>query len=145
MITKSEPLSQFVQKYEESGLSLGVFPTYNGTRYALRAIDPEEPSVGLSFVAAFAGNIEEANRPTAPAARKAASSKLDAMLHSAQANKFSLCYCLVDAETVAQFPEKYTAENIGDSYILVTRTREVLSDSYADVATEKKTRSVSKD
>ena len=145
MITKSEPLSQFVQKYEESGLSLGVFPTYNLKRYALRAVDPADKEHGLAFVAAFSSKIKEADRPAGEKEQIAASKWLDNMLHSTQANKFSMCYCLVDADDVARNPDTYTAEDIGDSYILVTHTREVLSDSYREIKTEKKTRSVSRD
>lgn len=143
MIAKSEPLSAFVQKYEESGLSIGVFPTQRGDRYAIRTIDPDDPKTGLGFLAAFSSNVREADRPANAAERVEASRKLDAMLHDPKESaKYSMCYCIIDADSVAQFPDKYTAEDLGKSFSIISRAGTALSDSYAEVKEEKKTRRV---
>ena len=146
MIAKSEPLSTFVAKYEESGLTVGVFPTQRGDRYAIRTVDPDDPKTGLGFLAAFSSNVREADRPANAAERVAVSRKLDAMLHDPKESaKFSMCYCIIDSDSLDQFPDKYTSEDLGKSFSIVSHAGTALSDSYAEVKAEKKTKKVGRD
>lgn len=139
MISKSEPLSQFVGRFEESGLSLGVFPTQRGDRYAIRSCDPDDPATGLGFVASFASSIEEANRPTTPAARVKASKALDALLHDPRAAaSFSVCYCVIDADSLSQFPDRYGPEDLGKTFSIVAKGGTAQSDSYLEVSQERR-------
>ena len=146
MIAKSEPLSTYIAKYEESGLTVGVFPTQSGDRYAIRTVDPDDPSVGLGFLAAFSSKVVEANRPSNASERVAASKALDAMLHDPVASaKYSMCYCIIDANSLAQFPEKYSSEDLGKSFSIVSHAGTALSDSYAETKAEKQVKKVARD
>ena len=147
MISKSEPLSQFVQKYEETGLSLGVFQTYDGKHYAIRAFLPEDPDTGLQFVMAFSSGIKEAERPTSKAAREKATLALNAMLHdSTKSAAYSVCTCVVDSDSLAQFPDKYSPDDLGKTFIICAKAREVASDyNYAAAKKEKAVGSVTAD
>lgn len=100
MISVSEPLSAYVARYEDAGIGVGVYPTQDGKRYALRLFNPEDPKTGLGFLMAFSKKFEKANRPTSAAARKKTSDELYALIH----DKFSglnALTCVIDEESVA--------------------------------------------
>ena len=138
MILKSEPLSQYLQQYRESGVDVAVFPTVAGNRYALRIIDPDEPETGLSFVAAFSSNLREADRPKDKASQVKASKALDAMLNDAKAMaKYSACHCVIDADSLAQFPDKYADEDLGKTFVIIASAGTAVSDSYQEAKQEK--------
>ena len=138
MITKSEPLSQYVQQFRDSGIDVAVFPTVAGNRYALRVIDPDEPETGLSFVAAFSSNLREADRPKDKASQVKASKALDAMLNDNKAMaKYSACHCVIDSDSLAQFPDKYTEEDLGKTFVIISSAGTATSDSYQEIKEEK--------
>jgi len=145
MITKSEPLSKYVQQFRDSGLDVAVFPTQSGNRYALRVIDPDEPEIGLSFVAAFSSNLREADRPKTDVEQVKASKALDAMLQDNKAMAtYSACHCVIDSDSLAQFPEKYSEEDLGKMFVIISAAGTATSDSYREIAEEKKVKSVRK-
>jgi len=145
MITKSEPLSQYLQQFRDSGVDVAVFPTQSGNRYALRVIDPDEPETGLSFVAAFSSNLREADRPKTSTEQVKASKALDAMLRDNKAMaKYSACHCVIDSDSLAQFPEKYSEEDLGKTFVIISAAGTATSDSYREIAEEKKVKSVRK-
>lgn len=143
MIAKSEPLSNFVAQYRESGLDVGVFPTQAGNRYALRVVDPDEPQTGLTFLAAFSSNLREADRPSDKKKQVTASKALDDMLHDDKAMaRYSACTCVIDRDSIKQFPDKYTDEDFGKMFIIISAAGTAVSDSYQEVVEEKKRGSV---
>ena len=139
MITKSEPLSQFLSKYKELGAEVAAFPTQKGDRYALRIVDPDDSTIGLSFIAAFSSNLREADRPTDPKAQTVANKKLDDMLHDDKAMlKYSACHCVVDNDSISQFPDKYSLDDLGTQFVIISACGSSVSDSYREYVTEKK-------
>ena len=143
MIAKSEPLSSFVAQFRESGLDVGVFPTQAGNRYALRVVDPDEPQTGLGFLAAFSSNLREADRPSDKAKQIVASKALDNMLHDDKAMaRYSACTCVIDADSIKQFSDKYTEDDLGRTFVIISAAGTAVSDSYREVVEEKKVKTV---
>ena len=139
MIIKSEPLSKYVQSWRDSGVDVAVFPTQAGNRYALRVIDPDDPETGLAFLAAFSSNLREADRPSVKAEQVKASKALDTMLHDNKAMaKYSACHCVIDADSLAQFPDKYAEEDLGKTFVIISSCGTAVSDSYQEVKAEVK-------
>jgi len=131
MIYKSELLSRYVAAYETSGLNLGVFPTNDGTRYAIRCYDPEDLTEdgrpqSIQFEAAFAKSVEQANRPKTPAAAAAQAKALNDLLHSKNGGGLVMCYCVVDQESIDNFG--FAPEDLGREYKLVAKPKTVVAD-----------------
>lgn len=143
MIKKSEPLGDFIAQYTEVGLDVAVFPTQSGDRYALRLIDPDEPQIGTAFLASFSSKVEEANRPNGEAARKAASDKLNELIHSDKASsKFVVCHCVIDQESVEKFG--FSEEDLGNTFLSISYPGTVESDSYKEAKSESKVKRVTR-
>ena len=143
MIKKSEPLGDFIAQYTEVGLDVAVFPTQSGDRYALRLIDPDEPQIGTAFLASFSSKVEEANRPNGDAARKAASDKLNELIHSDKASsKFVVCHCVIDQESVEKFG--FSEEDLGNTFLSISYPCTVESDSYKEAKSESKVKRVTR-
>lgn len=139
MITKSEPLSQYLQQFRDGGVDVAAFPTQSGKRYALRIVDPDDASIGLSFIAAFSSNLREADRPSDAAGQVKANKRLDDILHDGKAMaRYSACHCTIDNDSISQFPEKYTDEDLGKTFVIISAAGTATSDSYREIAEEKK-------
>lgn len=139
MITKSEPLSQYLQQFRDGGVDVAAFPTQSGKRYALRIVDPDDASVGLSFIAAFSSNLREADRPSDDAGQVKANRNLDHILNDAKAMaRYSACHCVIDSDSISQFPDKYTEDDLGKTFVIISAAGTATSDSYREIAAEKK-------
>lgn len=141
MIKKSEPIGDFIAKYQEVGLDVGVFPTQSGDRYALRLIDPDEPETGTSFLASFSSKVKEADRPSDDAGQVKASKTLDAMLHDQKASsRFVVCYCVVDEKSVEDgYAEP---DDIGNTFLSIAHPGTAVSDSYREAKAEESVKRV---
>lgn len=143
-----KPLSEFVNEYQELGLDVAPFATQKGDRFTLRLIDPEHPEEGGAYLASFASGkkdpkrrVVEADRPhpsVAPgvydAANKEASDKLNALIHSAAASKFVVCFCVIDDSAIKEF--NLDPDDKDNTFLSVAYCNRVASDSYAEAKTE---------
>ena len=145
MIKSSQPLSTYLQDIFDSGLDVGAFPTIAGNRYALRLVDPEDEETGLGFIAAFSSNLREADRPSDPKEQTRVNTELNEILHDrVKSAKYNVCFCHIDAASVAQFPDKYTKDDIGKSFVIIAGTGTAVSDAYRTYEEEKAVKRVSR-
>ena len=148
MIAKSQPLMDFINEYRESGLDVAAFPSQKGDRFTLRIVDADDPKIGLGFLASFAKGLKEADRPGNDNrdGQILANRKLDDILHDEkQMARYSACHCVIDADSVKQFPDRYTATDIGRKFVVVSACGTALSDSYDETKEEMAVKSVKKD
>lgn len=144
MISKSEPLSAYIAQYEDAGYGVGVYPTQDGKRYALRLFNPEDPKTGLGFLMAFSKNFEKANRPTSAAARTKSSNALYDLVHD-QFSGLNAVTCVIDEESVAG---GFASESdLGKTFVIAATggTAEADSDFGLSSKESKRDRSVSAD
>lgn len=138
MISKSIPLSDYVQSYRDGGVDVAAYKTQDGKRYALRIVDPEDKKRGLAFLASFAGKVKEADRPEDPQAQTKANQALDAILNDpSKMARFVACFCVIDSQSLEQFPDKYTEADLGREFITVSYCGSSESDSYREYAEAK--------
>ena len=135
MILKNQPLCDYVREYREAGLDVAALPaTTNPKRFVIRLVDPDDHEMSGSYLASFANALKEADRPDDdhPREQTLANRKLDAMLNDEkQMSKYTVCYCIVDEDSLLKFPGKYTAKDMDKQFITVTRGT-VKSDSYRE-------------
>ena len=135
MISKSIPLSDYVQSYRDGGVDVAAYRTSNGKRYALRIVDPENKARGLAFLASFANKVKEAERPgdDDPQAQTKANQALDAILNDpSKMARFVACFCTIDSQSLEQFPDKYTEDDLGREFITISYCGSSESDSYRE-------------
>lgn len=122
------PLNEFVAKYEQDNeCVLGIFPTVSGERYAIRVVDDENPNKGLTFVAAFSSKVVDAIRPKTASQRKAAATALFHRIHDKK-GRLSMCTCVIDEESIENFPDKYSVKDLDTSFLLATNVGSVDGD-----------------
>jgi hypothetical protein len=143
MITRTEPLGDYLAQYREIGLDAGVFPTQSGDRYALRLVDPDDRKIGTTFLASFSKKVVEANRPSDPNAQIAASQKLDAMIHDDKASAhFIVCHCKIDEKSIAEFG--FAEDDLDNTFLTIAYPGTAESDSYREAKAESKVKRVTK-
>ena len=137
-ITKSKSLSAYVAEFIDAGLDVGVFRSTNGNRFVLRLVDPDEPNLGLSYLAHFANDVREAdrtfigndvNKPTPESVER--EQALNEMLHDVKkAAHYNACFCTIDEESLAKFPDRYTTDDLGTTFVSIAAPKTVYSDAY---------------
>lgn len=142
-INHSEPLSDFLSRYRESGIDVAAFKTHAGDRYALRIVDPEDPETGLAFLASFAKGVKEADRPSDENQQILANRKLNDILNDPKKQtRFVVCTCVVDEQSLKDYD--YAEEDLGKTWLTVANSGTSTSDAYREYVEVKKEKSSGK-
>ena len=147
MISKTQPLSDYVAQYRDGGVDVAAFPTRDTKRLTLRIVDPEDKETGLAFLASFSKNVKEADLPSDEKAQTKANQAMDAILNdNAKMAKFQVCFCVIDAESLSH-SDTLTEDDLGREFISVSYTGTAKSLSYKtyeEAKSEAKRKSVRK-
>lgn len=128
------PLWNWLKEYREDGVDVAAFKTVSGPnagkRFAVRVVNPDKPSEGLTRIASFANSLHEADRPLDdPREQTRRNVALNEILHDAKkAAPYMVCFCIVDEKSIADGHAQ--KESLGQTFVVITKGGASESDAY---------------